>query len=233
MSTINLVTRSKRKLCHKLHAASIWLVLPAFRQSQQHPVQSHQTLLPSFPPPAPPTNRRGKGLDHARLGGAADHLKWNSTLHQRLPHWHQWVQCVELEANAPQYQSDSNIAKTSLFIKKKVNPVRQSLELAGRISGLLVQNNGTCCICLMTLPPPPPPPPRVVVANACEETNLIQICGWLCKEGQLLATLIRNENWPQHLSQYNFVQVVYGKIIHYVFYIEQTINHFYMHLRTC
>ena len=75
---------------------------------------------------------------------------------------------MELEANAPQYQSDSNIAKTSLFVKKKVNPVRQSLELAGRISGLLVQNNGTCCICLMT---------RVVVANACEETNLIQICG--------------------------------------------------------
>ena len=63
------------------------------------------------------------------------------------------LQCVELEANAPQYQSDSNIAKTSLFVKKKVNPVRQSLELAGRISGLLVQNNGTCCICLMTLPP--------------------------------------------------------------------------------
>ena len=67
MSTINLVTRSKRKLCHKLYAASIWLVLPAFRQSQQHPVQSHQTLLPSSPPPAPPTNRRGKGLGHARL----------------------------------------------------------------------------------------------------------------------------------------------------------------------
>ena len=68
MSTINLVTRSKRKLCHKLHAALIWLALPAFRQSQQHPVQSHQTLLPPSPPLSPrPTNRRRKGLGHARL----------------------------------------------------------------------------------------------------------------------------------------------------------------------
>ena len=118
---------------------------------------------PFFPPPAPPTNRRGKGL---RLGGAADHLKSTYiTRHQRLPHWLQWVQCVELEANAPQYQSHSIIAKTSLFVTKKVNPVRQLLELAGRISGLLVQNNGTCCICLMTLPPPPPPPPP---CSSCE-----------------------------------------------------------------
>ena len=70
MSTINLVTRSKRKSCHKLHAASISILVGStelYYRAQQHPVQSHQTLLPPSPPlkfnfrPAPgPTNRRGK-----------------------------------------------------------------------------------------------------------------------------------------------------------------------------
>ena len=69
MLTINLVTHSTRKSCDKItyhNCSVIWLALPTFQQGQQHPILSHQTLLPpsSF---TLPTNHHAKGLGHARL----------------------------------------------------------------------------------------------------------------------------------------------------------------------
>ena len=89
MSTINPITRSTQKSFTYHTRSAFWLALPAFRQSQQNPVQSHQTLLPPSPF-APPTNCRAKGLGHGRLTMIYMCTHWSS------PHnvYFIWLGCV-------------------------------------------------------------------------------------------------------------------------------------------